>query len=100
MIRRNILSSICLALAAIAFVGGATLVRAQTEEPKQSQPNTANFRDPANVPKLRSTTNAQREDAARRAAEYRAEAARSGVHKNTTSTPSTAPIKATGGANE
>ncbi len=66
----------CLALAT-AFFWGAGQSRAESESPPTNGAvSTGTFRDPENVPKLRSTTQSQREEAARKAAEYRAEAAR------------------------
>jgi hypothetical protein len=83
---------------------------AESQDSLQSPPtngtvNTGNFRDPESVPKLRSTTNTQREEAARMAAEYRAEVARAAaLKKKATSgeaqTDSIVPPMEKGGTNE
>jgi hypothetical protein len=99
----------CLALAT-ALSWGAGQSRAESQDASQSPPvngtaNTGSFRNPESVPKLRSTTNAQRKEAARRAAQYRAEVARAAALKKkkttgTAPTDSTVPPIEKGGTNE
>ena len=94
---------ICLVMAVTAFFWGVDARLAPAEETNQRSAITGPFRDPESVPKLRSTTNAQREEAARRAAEYRAEVAKKGMLKDTSGAAppdSKVPPKAKGGKNE
>ncbi len=96
----------CLAVS-FALTWGVDQGRAASKDVSldNNTPNNVTFRDPERVPKLRSTTNAQREDAARKAAEYRAEVARKAALKKNriTGAPpadSTVPAERKGGANE
>lgn len=104
MTRSKALIILALALLTLCTVAGQG--RAESQNPAQGQAATGNFRDPENVPKLRATTNAQREEAARKAAEYREEAARAAAHKRMTSSGAKAPSdlsvppEVKGGANE
>lgn len=67
---------------ATALSWGAGQSRAESQDaPTNGAVSTGSFRDPENVPKLRSTSQAQREEAARKAAEYRAEVARAAALK-------------------
>jgi hypothetical protein len=71
---------------ATALSWGAGQSRAESQDTAQSPPtngtvSSGSFRDPESVPKLRSTTQSQREEAARKAAEYRAEVARAAALK-------------------
>ena len=94
----KVLSVICLVMATTALFWGVDPGRAQAEETTQPSAVTGPFRDPESVPKLRSTTNAQREDAARRAAEYRAEVARAAALGNVTTSKPVSHPKRKGGA--
>ena len=98
MDRRLYVIILGLVMATTALFWGVDPGRAQAEETTQSQAITGPFRDPESVPKLRSTTNAQREDAARRAAEYRAEVARAAAFGNMTTSNSVSHPKRKGGA--
>jgi hypothetical protein len=95
----------CLALAT-ALSWGAGQSRAESQDaPTNGTVSTGSFRDPENVPKLRSTTQSQREEAARKAAEYRAEAARAAALKKAAPIgvapyDSTVPPTTQGGTNE
>ncbi len=89
MNRKTMLLMLGLILASLSWTVAPGFAEPQDVTP--STPKTGNFRDPANVPKFRSTTNAQREEAAKRMAERRAAAGmdtvKGGVPATTTPTP-------------
>ncbi len=72
MKRKTELLFLCLVLA--GFSWNVTLGFAEPQDLTSSSPKQGNYRNPENVPKFRSTTNAQREEAAKRVAERRAAA--------------------------
>lgn len=98
MNRRQYLIILSLIMAMAVLPWGVDLGRADSETTTQSPAKTGPFRDPESVPKLRSITNAQREEAARRAAEFRAEAARAAALGNVTTSKPVSPGKEKGGA--
>lgn len=98
MDRRQCLIILSLIMAMAVLPWGVDQGRADSETTTQSPAKTGPFRDPENVPKLRSTTNAQREEAARKAAEYRAEAARAAAFGNVTTSKPVSHPKRKGGA--
>ncbi len=95
---RQSLIILSLVMAMAALPCGVEQGCADSQTTTLSTAQTGPFRDPESVPKLRSTTNAQREDAARRAAEYRALAARPAVFGNATTSNSLSPPNEKGGA--
>lgn len=97
MEKQRFLIVLCLALITTALFWGVEKSRAETQGTAQSPAASGNFRDPENVPKLRSMTNIQREEAARRAAEYRTEVARKAAFGNITTPNSSSPTDEKGG---
>ncbi|HEY6007460.1 MAG TPA: hypothetical protein VIU40_03995 [Geobacteraceae bacterium] len=98
MVTRNFLIVMCLALMGTLLFWGVGQWQARAEETTRPTAKTAPARDPQSIPKLRSTTNAQREEAARKAAEYRAEAARAAALGNATTSKPVSPPQEKGGA--
>ncbi len=78
--RRNLLITLCLALATAALVWGAGPGGAQAEGTGQSPAVTGNYRDPESLPKKRTITKGDREAAAQRLAEIRAAALKKSQH--------------------
>jgi hypothetical protein len=91
MVKNRFLIILWLALLTTSLFWGVDQGRAESQDTSQPTAITGPFRDPENVPKHRSTTKAQRAEAARKAAEYRAEAARAAALKDAPSSGSVPP---------